>query len=487
MKIRFYNYVKRENSTGVPRGVGHEYDVTLKSDTSVVHPTVIIDFADQQDPEPHIFNYAYIPEFNRYYFVGDIKALRGVIWEYSLKCDILGTYRDTIGVQYLYLLRCSREFDGDIVDTYYPVKTSYTSAWRGQYTPWFPSGTQVNIDDGCFILGVVSMPGLITDSTFGSIKYIALSRSELTKLVNYLLDANTLLNGSITMDGISNEAAKAIVDPLQFIKSCQWCPVHYADIGTLEQQGLSIWSWVASGVRYKNMPSDPPYLHWDIDFNDIPRHPLAAQRGNYLNTEPYTKMNLIIPPFGVIDLDTTLTAKAYKIVAKVTYDLITGLGILEVHYDNADGPVGCRIQSQIGVPIQLTQVYNDYISAASGVAGGAIGAIGSLLTGNIGGAIMGGIGAITSATQAMKPIQSSVGGSGGFSDLDGWAVLHCVFYDIADEDRAHVGRPLCAEVNMATMASGTYCLAMEGDVPINGTAGEQAQLKAYLEGGFYYE
>jgi len=487
MKIRFYNYVKRENSTGVPRGEGHEYEVTLKSDTSVVHPTIIIDFADQEDPELHIFNYAYIPEFKRYYFVGDIKALRGVIWEYSLKCDILGTYRDTIGVQYLYLLRCSREYDGDVVDTYYPVKSSYTYAVRQNYTPWFPSGIQVNIDDGSFILGVVSRPGTITASTFGSIKYIALTRSELIKLVNYLLDANNLVSEQVTVTGVTNEAMKAIIDPLQFIKSCQWCPVRYSDFDASEQTGLSIWSWTASGVRYKNMPSDPPYLQWDVDFNDIPRHPLAAQRGNYLNTEPYTKMNLMIPPFGVIDLDTTLTAKAYKLVARVTYDLITGQGILEVHYDNEGGPIACRIQSQIGVPIQLTQVYNDYISAAGGVAGGAMGMLGSLLTGNIGGIVANGIGAITSAANAMKPIQSSIGGNGGFSDLDGWAALYAVFYDIPPEDRAHVGRPLCAEVNMSTMATGTYCLAMEGDVPINGTAGEQAQLKAYLEGGFYYE
>lgn len=486
MKIRLYTFYKRENSTSRPESEGHEYECTLKSDTSIVHPSVIIDYADQEDPKPHLFNYAYIPDFRRWYFVGDTKVLRGVIWEYSLQCDILATYRDTISVSYLYLLRCSRDYDGDIVDSYYPVKTSYRQEYAAKYTPWFRSGTEVQIELGTFIIGIASMPGLITESTFGSIKYVALTRDELCKLINFLMDAGTLSDWSISIDGVTSEAAKAIIDPLQFIKSCQWCPLSYSDIDTSEQTGLSIWSWSAPGVRYKIMPSAPPYLTWNIEFTSIPRHPQARLRGNYLNTEPYSKLSVCIPPFGLIDLDTTLTAQASAIICKVTYDIITGGGILEIHYDNADGTPACRVKSQIGVPIQLTQVYNDYIGAAGGVIGGALGTIGSILTGNIGGAIMGGVSAITSAAGAMKPVQSSIGGNGGFSDLDGYAVLYAVFYDIAEEDRAHVGRPLCREVNMSTMASGAYCLAMDGDIAINGTAGEQQQLKAYLEGGFYY-
>jgi hypothetical protein len=167
--------------------------------------------------------------------------------------------------------------------------------------------------------------------------------------------------------------------------------------------------------------------------------------------------------------------------------MITGVGILEIHYDTVNGPPACRLQSQIGVPVQLTQVYNDYISSAGGVTGGILGTIGSALTGNIGGAIQGGVAAITSAANAIRPIQSSIGGNGGYSDLDGYATLYAVFYTIPDEDRSHVGRPLCDTVAMSSVGSGAYCLALDGDLPISGTAGEQQRLKEYLETGFYYE
>lgn len=486
MKIKFYNYVKRENSMSIPsETAGYEYDVTLKHATSILTPTIVIDFADQTDPRPHIFNYAYIPDFNRYYFITDMNVIRGVIWEYSMKVDILGTYRGVISASYLYLLRCSRDYDGNIVDTYYPVKTTYNATVRSKITPWATSGG-VEVGVGCFILGIASKPGLITDSTFGSIKYVALTRDNLCTLVNYLMDAGSLTTGQIAIDGLTQEAVKSIIDPLQFIKSCTWAPIPYNSITTTEQQGLNIWSWTASGVSYKNIPASPPYMHWTIDFNDIPRHPLNLSRGGYLNTEPYTKMSLCVPPFGLLDIDTTLAADADHIICNITYDLITGSGILEVHYDTATGAPACRLESQIGVQIQLTQVYNDYINAAGGVIGGGLGILGSILTGNIGGAIMGGVSAISSAANAMKPIQSSLGGNGGFSDLDGYANLYAVFYDIADEDRAHVGRPLCREVQMSTMATGAYCLALDGNIAINGTAEEQVQLKAYLEGGFYY-
>lgn len=489
MNIKLFTYVKKENSTARPSGSGRDFNCVMKADTSIINPVIVIDFADQDDPHKHLYNYAYIQEFNRYYFINDIIVKRGLVWEYSLSVDILGTYKDTISGSYLYLLRCAGDYDGDVIDSFYPIKANYQEAVRHLLTPWAPTWEEdLQIDLGTFILGITSRPGSDTDSAFGSIKYIAMTKSDLCVLINYLMDAGNLTQWGITLDGVTAEAAKSIIDPLTFIKSCQWTPIAYSSIETSEKtQGLNIWSWTVPGVRYKIMPSSPPYLRWTIEFTDIPRHPQARSRGNYLNTEPYTKMNMVIPPFGMIELDTTLTAKGYTISNQITYDMVTGMAILESHINNIDGPPLCRLQSQVGVPIQLTQVYNDYISAAGGVVGSTLGTIGSILTGNIAGAITGGIGAISSAANAMKPVVSSVGGTGCFADLAGWARLHAVFYDIPDEDRSHNGRPLCKEVYMSQAGIHGYCIAMHGDIPINGTAGEQLRLKGYLESGFFYE
>ena len=489
MIVRFYNIIKRENSTMRPTGSGAEYTVTLKADTSVLSPVLLIDFDDQDDPQPHLYNYAYIQDFNRYYFITDQRCIRGNLWEYSLTVDVLASYRQSIISNYYYLIRCSSVWDGSVIDTYYPVKTSNNIYVTSAATPWVRdmADGDVNLLNGCFVLGIISSPDNI-NTQFGSVKYVVMDSDNLESLIDYLMDANTLVNGAIAMNGISDEAAKSIIDPLSFIVSCQWVPFLYSEISTVERGSFKIWSWNPSGIRYKPIPSDPPYLKNDIVFSNIPKHPQAAARGVYLNTAPYTKLTANIPPFGGIELDTTLAAAVNQITCRTVYDLITGQGILEIYYGNPEyAALNTRVKSQIGVPIQLTQVYNDYISAAGGAVGGIMSAIGSVLSGNILGTLAGGLAAVGSAVDAMRPVVSSVGGNGGFSDLHGAASLYTICYDLPEEDLSHVGRPCCKNIQIQTLRTGSFCMALSGDIPIAQTQPEQAALKAYLEGGFYYE
>ena len=489
MKIYLYNLVKRENSTKLPAALtGTEFECYLKKPTSVLNPGVLIDFSDQASPAVHIFNYAYIPDFNRYYFIDDIVS-DGHLWSYSLRVDILGTYKSTISASTLYLLRCSSQYDGDIVDTMYPVQISHTVNVQSTPTPWIHTANSENPDItlGTYVLGVVAQPGTKTGSMIGSIRYIALTHANLMALINYLLDSNNLTQFDI--DGMTDEAIKSIIDPLSFIKSCQWSPIEYTSIPNSEDTtGLPIWTMTVPDVGYKTLYTGTPYYSWSASFANIAKHPQAATRGAYLNTEPYTKRVASIPPFGLVELDTNLAAPVNTIIGRIIYDLVTGTGILEIHYGQAiSGAPAVRLKSQIGVPIQLTQVYNDYLGAVGGVAGGVLGAVSNVLTGNLGGAITSALSAVGSAVGAMKPVQSSLGGNGGFADLYGQARLYSIFYDPAPEDLDHIGRPLCQNVLMSGVTAGSYCLAMDGDVQISGTASEQQDLKAMLEGGFYYE
>lgn len=62
---------------------------TLKEQTSIIDPVIKIQ-ADLSSLTN--CNYMYIPEFNRYYFVNDIKAITGNIIEISGHVDVLSTY-----------------------------------------------------------------------------------------------------------------------------------------------------------------------------------------------------------------------------------------------------------------------------------------------------------------------------------------------------------------------------------------------------------
>lgn len=66
---------------------------TLKTNTSVLNPIIIIegDLSDYVNA-----NYMWIEEFNRFYFINDIRSIRNNLTEISAHVDVLSTYADYI-------------------------------------------------------------------------------------------------------------------------------------------------------------------------------------------------------------------------------------------------------------------------------------------------------------------------------------------------------------------------------------------------------
>ena len=64
----------------------------LRDQTSVLNPNIRIESADNIST----YNYAYISEFGRYYYITDIVSVRTNCWVISLRCDVLMSYKDEI-------------------------------------------------------------------------------------------------------------------------------------------------------------------------------------------------------------------------------------------------------------------------------------------------------------------------------------------------------------------------------------------------------
>lgn len=64
----------------------------LRNQTSVLNPSIRIESADNISS----YNYAYISEFGRYYYITDIVSVRTNCWIVSLRCDVLMSYKDEI-------------------------------------------------------------------------------------------------------------------------------------------------------------------------------------------------------------------------------------------------------------------------------------------------------------------------------------------------------------------------------------------------------
>ena len=466
--VNLYTFSKKENSTARPTGSSREFACIIKTGSGILRPVISLDIGRTESPAK--YNYAYIPTFNRYYFIEEW-YFENALWSAQLSVDVLATYKTAIGSSSLYVLRAADQYDGRIVDNLYPTKVNSTFQSTTINTPW------ENSADGLYIIGAVGK-----QSVFGSVNYFALTRSQLQTLMSQLLDNTVTSANGFNFSEASQALQLAIVDPLQYIKSAIFLPV--SDAGGISSPGMTIFNYPIL-VQSKLIVNPAITYTWTMATK---KHPQTAARGNYVNTGPYTKATLMFPPFGVIDLDTTVLCNVSEITITVRLDIPTGLGILEIYANNI---LLNKVESQIGVPIQLAQVTRDYVGAISstiGAIGSAAGAVASGLTGNVAGAVSGGIGAasgIGNAAMSLIPRANTMGSGGSYAQLLENPRLDFQFFECVDDDIAQNGRPLCQVKRIDTLSG--YMLIQDGDVPTTGTAEENRSIRSYLEGGFYYE
>lgn len=472
--VNLYTLAKKENSTKQPNSSPSSFQCMLKDNSGIVNPTIILDIGLNTSPSQ--YNYAYIPEFNRYYWITEWTN-EHPLWIASLEVDVLATYKSQIGNTNLYVLRASNEYDGNINDSMYPAKVSNTTNTITASNIW-----NTTLNTTAFILGVVSK-----GAQFGSIRYYALYRSSLEGLSTALLD-DTLLEseqGGFNPDDASLALQKSLIDPLSYIKSCVALPIAWADVSGVTTNELNIWSWTlgseqgVTGVKAVNV-STPKYT---TSFTiNIPKHPQTTSRGYYCNCAPYTELDLLIPPFNSISLDASITAKVNSLTCEISIDYITGAGVLEV---KAGDFIINRSEAQVGVPIQLSQVSKDYLGQVMNGANTVGSVVGNALTGNVAGAITGAISGIGNGIALAQPRQYSTGSNGNFTQFTFPPKLFAKFYTLVDDDLASHGRPLCKIRRPSAL--GGYMLIQDADVSIAGTDFELSKVRSYLESGFYYE
>ena len=89
MKLKIYNNNSNGNVINKNITLIKELDFNLKSDNSILQPILILKNYTEG-------NYCYIDEFNRYYYINDVRVLKGGLFELHLNVDVLMTYKDII-------------------------------------------------------------------------------------------------------------------------------------------------------------------------------------------------------------------------------------------------------------------------------------------------------------------------------------------------------------------------------------------------------
>ena len=91
MDIKLYKNHSEKNKISKSLTGEIEYSGTLRDETSVINPIILIHAENLSQ-----FNYAYIPQFHRYYYIRDIVSVRNDLWRISLTVDPLMSFKNDI-------------------------------------------------------------------------------------------------------------------------------------------------------------------------------------------------------------------------------------------------------------------------------------------------------------------------------------------------------------------------------------------------------
>lgn len=506
MQIKFYSgFKKRINSTKQPTTATATLNGTLKEECSVETPVIQID-----NLSPNVlpgYVYAYIPDFNRYYFVGDW-TYSPPYWECSLNEDYLASWKTDIGNTNAYIDRCASYYNGDVIDTTY-ITTADVINQAVPFTKadWF----NYPINSGCFILGIIDSNSQTESQVGGAVCYYVLTPAQCRALMGYLLSDNFLeQNGfpsiqSITQD-ISQEMAKAFIKPADFIVSCTWYPLPTNAFTNASNISIKVGYWqISTDIATGKLLQAGVFI--DIAYAILPDHPQAATRGNYLNFAPYTRINMELAPFGNIPIDTSYRTLGNVLYCFIYIDPITGAALLHAHLCNSvpvgneaqelvrKSPVVYETSAQFGVPIQIAQVNGDYINFASetvqavasvDLLGGALG----LMTGGPGGALKGAINSnvvshAANAITSLAPQVRSNGLNGSRTLIYIPPVVTMQFMQLVDEDNDEIGRPLREKRVINTLSGYVKCFEVTVDYACFDS--EKTVIHEHLLNGFFYE
>lgn len=89
MELQIYNNNSNTNVLNKNITLVSTLNFNIKSDNSILQPILIIKNYKSG-------NYCYIKEFNRYYYITDIKLLNGGLYQLNLDIDVLMTYKNVI-------------------------------------------------------------------------------------------------------------------------------------------------------------------------------------------------------------------------------------------------------------------------------------------------------------------------------------------------------------------------------------------------------
>lgn len=449
LTIKLYQFSKNKNSTKQPDNSVTQvsYSALMKTASSLINPIITI------KESPIGYNYCYIADFERYYFITDMTYALGE-WELSLTVDSLASFKTDLGNVTVLVTRSASNKSGYIRDNLYPLTENYTK----QVQTW--NAFDISLAGHYFVTAIGNRSSAINTVRLTEVDFESL----LQQLLNYENDTTLW---QTTEQAIKNQT----FNPISYITNVYWSPLPLA--GGTSSSTLIVGNYTAN-VSCQLLTSRYYVVTHAFSISD---HPQASVRGMYCNSSPFTEHKLNGGPFGIIDVPAYLLDQgSNSVTVEICVDTRNCSAVMTA---SANGVKFARTSSSLGVTIPIAQTNKDVIGGSTSLIGG----IAKIFTGNIGEGISNLVGGTTSlATETC----STTGSFGSVANLYGDISLTSIWHTISGFDNDNNGCPYSQNVQLNTLSGFTLC---EKGVfkSAKATESEINEINAYMVSGFYYE
>lgn len=472
MKVIFYNFSKRINSTIQPSTLGTEYDCVLKNPTSIMHPVIVL------KATAFSYNYAYIATFGRYYFVDDIVSVSNDVTEYHLTEDAMASGKTAIGNTKAYVAYSSSNYHTNIRDPRILAKAK-------NFEHYATAGSTMCFDvtlTGCYIMTTMSQGG----GAAGIGNIYMMTAAELATFANAINDTSLAAALIQYFDGqMKNSILSLIWVPFlpSSLSSSFYDVVDTIELGPDDTKNITGVSTPAKKLKSFGNYKD--------------RYTIAIHhkypKTDFRAMEPYTSGNLWLPGVGLITLSMSDLIEADNVVIDFCAEYPTGA----IHYDiynDAGSTVIQTVQGNVAAACPLGQIAVNGAGVVSGIKTAVTG-VATMLLGSSGLAFEAGSAAILAGTAnaVMSYNQRATSITGSVTGRywnPGLMQIHYIEFakDTIDPDNADYiarkGRPLGEVVQINTLSGYIECdgASVSGDM----NSEELERINNFMNSGFYY-
>lgn len=466
MNAEFWHFHKRNNSTKHPPAQAEvALDVKLKDATSIEHPVLLV-------REPlFTYTYARIQQFGRYYFVTDAVMANG-LYEVSLSCDVLASYKGDIGNTQARVLLSSSNYSLDAIDNRVASLGGYDRQTNSAPFAGARAGAQVN-PTGYFALNVLNNSSVwatgTTTTYFLTYQQMQTFARELLKPDFWEGLKQFFAN---PMDGII-DCYYIPLDITQYIKVTTYASIFIGDYQVPNSGGVTTQA-TALTAQSHSVTIEIPWRYSD-----------------FRNLAPYSEISMFVPFCGSKSIPAEMCYDAEALLCQYSVDVISG-AVQAIVYIKGEVIAEFSGNCRVNLPVGQTQSRVDSII---GAAGGAITAIAGFSSGNV---ALGATGVLSAVGSVITPATDKIMGGFAGSVLGAilgnstslWQQFHLsvTARDTSCEPldfNASQGN-VCNKVLSIGSLSG-YCQTDGFSVQASCLDSERARINALMDSGVYLE